>query len=84
MQEEVHRFAITFHRDKRAKRHTASALDTIAGIGPKTKQTLLKTFGSVKRIREASANQLQELLGPKKGQDIFNALHKTDNFDNPE
>ena len=76
MQEEVHRFAITFHRDKRAKRQTASQLDNITGIGPKTKQLLLKTFGSVKRIREASAEQLQELLGPKKGKDIFDALHK--------
>jgi excinuclease ABC subunit C len=76
MQEEVHRFAITFHRDKRAKRQTASQLDNITGIGPKTKQLLLKTYGSVKRIREASAEQLQELLGLKKGKDIFDALHK--------
>jgi excinuclease ABC subunit C len=76
MQEEVHRFAITFHREKRSKRQVASALDSIAGIGPKTKQTLLKQFGSVKRIKEASLEQIQELLGEKNGAKIFNALHE--------
>ena len=53
IQDEVHRFAITFHRDKRSKRQTASVLDTIKGIGEKTKSALLKHFKSVKRIREA-------------------------------
>ena len=77
MQEEVHRFAITFHREKRSKRQVASALDSIAGIGPKTKQTLLKQFGSVKRIKEASLEQIQELLGEKNGAKIFNALHES-------
>lgn len=76
MQEEVHRFAITFHREKRSKRQVASALDSIAGIGPKTKQTLLKQFGSVKRIKEASLEQIQKLLGEKNGAKIFNALHE--------
>ena len=77
MQEEVHRFAITFHREKRSKRQVASALDSIPGIGPKTKQTLLKEFGSVKRIREASLAQLQALLGMKNGEKIFGALQES-------
>jgi excinuclease ABC subunit C len=76
MQEEVHRFAITFHREKRSKRQVASVLDSISGIGPKTKQTLLKEFGSVKRIKEASVEQLQSLLGEKNGAKIFSALHE--------
>ena len=54
IQDEVHRFAITFHRDKRSKRQVASALDNIKGIGEKTKTALLKEFKSVKRIKEAT------------------------------
>ena len=81
MQEEVHRFAIRFHREKRAKRQNASALDNVAGIGPKTKLTLLKTFGSVKRLREATLEQLQDVLGEKKGANIFHALHNPTDFD---
>ena len=67
VQDEVHRFAITFHRDKRSKRQTASELDNIPGIGPKTKDLLLKHFKSLKRIREASENELIELVGKNKG-----------------
>ena len=66
IQDEVHRFAITFHRDKRSKRQVASALDSIKGIGEKTKTTLLRTFKSVKRVREASLEELSAVIGPAK------------------
>lgn len=75
MQDEVHRFAISFHRDKRSKRQTASELDTIAGIGPATKQTLLKQFKSVKRIKEVTLPELQALLGTARGEKIYHNLH---------
>lgn len=75
MQDEVHRFAISFHRDKRSKRQTASELDTIAGIGPATKQALLKQFKSVKRIKEATLLELQALLGTARGEKIYHNLH---------
>jgi excinuclease ABC subunit C len=70
IQNEVHRFAITFHRDKRSKRQIASALDEIKGIGEKTKSTLLKEFKSVKRIREASAEELAAVVGEAKAKII--------------
>lgn len=75
MQDEVHRFAITFHRQKRSKRQTKSELDTIPGVGAKTKELLIKTFGSVKRIKEASLQQLQVVVGHTKGQKLFENLH---------
>lgn len=75
MQDEVHRFAISFHRDKRSKRQTASELDTIAGIGPATKQALLKQFKSVKRVKEATLPELQALLGSARGEKIYHNLH---------
>lgn len=75
MQDEVHRFAISFHRDKRSKRQTASELDTIAGIGPATKQALLKQFKSVKRIKGATLPELQALLGTARGEKIYHNLH---------
>lgn len=75
MQDEVHRFAISFHRDKRSKRQTASELDTVAGIGPATKQALLKQFKSVKRIKEATLPELQALLGTARGEKIYHNLH---------
>lgn len=74
IQDEVHRFAITFHRDKRSKRQTASALDTIKGIGEKTKSALLKHFKSVKRIREASEEELSTIIGPAKAKVLMEAL----------
>ena len=70
IQDEVHRFAITFHRDKRSKHQTVSALDTIKGIGEKTKTQLLKRFKSVKRIREASFDELAAEIGPAKAKII--------------
>lgn len=75
MQDEVHRFAISFHRDKRSKRQTASELDIIAGIGPATKQALLKQFKSVKRVKEATLPELQALLGTARGEKIYHNLH---------
>lgn len=77
IQDEVHRFAITFHRDKRSKRQTASALDTIKGIGEKTKSTLLKHFKSVKRIREASEEELSTIVGPAKAKVLLEALKES-------
>ena len=74
IQDEVHRFAIIFHRDKRSKRQTASALDTIKGIGEKTKSALLKHFKSVKRIREASEEELSAIIGPAKAKVLMEAL----------
>ena len=66
IQDEVHRFAITFHRDKRSKAALHSELDDIKGIGPKTKETLLKIFKSVKNIREASSEELSKAIGESK------------------
>lgn len=75
MQDEVHRFAIAFHRSKRSKRQTASAFDAIGGVGEKTKQRLLQTFGSFKRVQAASVEQLQELLGKTRGGRLYENLH---------
>ena len=74
IQDEVHRFAITFHRDKRSKRQVASALDTIKGIGEKTKTALLKEFKSVKRIKEASLEEISAIAGEAKAKIIKEAL----------
>ena len=77
MQEEVHRFAISFHREKRSARQTASELDNIPGIGPKSRTALLQKFKSVKRIKEAPLADLQSVVGTARGQKIFDALHAT-------
>lgn len=68
IQDEVHRYAITFHRDKRSKHALHSELDDIKGIGPKAKEALLSKFKSVKKIKEASLEQLTEVLGPHKAE----------------
>ena len=70
IQDEVHRFAITFHRDKRSKSQLRSELDTIPGIGPKTKEALLKAFKSVKRIKEASLEDLTKIIGEAKAKTL--------------
>lgn len=75
MQDEVHRFAINFHRDKRSKRQVASELDQLKGVGAKTKASLLQHFGSVKRLKTAELSALQELLGPKRGENLYRQLH---------
>ena len=76
MQDEVHRFAITFHRDKRSKHALHSELDDIRGIGPKTRDALLKAFKSVKRIKEADIQQLTDIIGSSKAEIIFNHFNK--------
>ncbi len=76
MQDEVHRFAITFHRQQRSKRQAASALDAIMGVGEKTKKQLIAHFGSVKRVKEAPIEALQGLLGAKRGENIYRQLHE--------
>lgn len=75
LQDEVHRFAITFHRSKRSKRQIASEIDIVKGIGPKTKEQLLKTFHSVKHIREASQESLAEAIGNRKAQAVYAHFH---------
>lgn len=77
IQDEVHRFAITFHKDKRSKSQTRSELDSIKGIGEKTKVLLLRHYKSVKRIREASFEDLKELIGEAKTKTLINGLKET-------
>ncbi|MCD8260856.1 MAG: excinuclease ABC subunit UvrC [Bacteroides sp.] len=76
IQNEVHRFAITFHKDKRSKRQIASALDTIKGIGEKSKTALLKEFKSVKRIREASFEEIAAVIGNAKAKIVVESLRE--------
>ncbi|HLP04326.1 MAG TPA: excinuclease ABC subunit UvrC [Paludibacter sp.] len=76
IQEEVHRFAIAFHRDKRSKAQIASELDTIAGIGEKTKNDLLQHFKSVKRIKNASLEELSKVAGTSRGSIIYEYFSK--------
>lgn len=78
IQDEVHRYAITFHRDKRSKHALHSELDDIKGIGPKTKEMLLKKLKSVKQIKTTDNQQLIELLGPNKGNLIYKHFHPND------
>ena len=75
IQDEVHRFAITFHRDKRSKRALHSELDDIKGIGPKTRDELLNALKSVKKIREAELPTLSDIIGPAKAQIVYNHFH---------
>ncbi|MCH1431054.1 MAG: excinuclease ABC subunit UvrC [Flavobacteriaceae bacterium] len=73
--DEAHRFGITFHRNKRSKGALKSGLDTIPGVGPKTKETLLRKFKSFKRIKEASKEDLMHVLGENKGIQMYKQLH---------
>ncbi len=75
IQDEVHRFAITFHRDKRSKRALHSEMDDIKGIGPKTRDELLNALKSVKKIREAELSTLSDLIGPAKGKIVYEHFH---------
>lgn len=75
IQSEVHRFAISFHRDVRSKSQVASKLDYIKGIGPKTKDTLLTHFKSVKRLQAASVEELSTVIGRQKAQLVYNELN---------
>ena len=76
IQDEVHRFAITFHREKRTKRALHSELDEIKGVGNKTKDVLLKALKSVKRIREADIQALSEHIGPAKAKIVYEHFHQ--------
>ncbi len=74
LQDEVHRYAITFHRDKRSKEQTKSELDTIKGIGPESKKLLLREFKSLKRIKEANEEQLANVIGKAKAKILITAF----------
>ena len=76
LQDEVHRFAITFHREKRSKHALHSALDDIKGIGPKTREELLKGLKTVKAIREAEISEITAIVGPAKAKIIYDYFHK--------
>ena len=76
IQDEVHRFAIEFHRNKRSKRALHSELDNIQGVGPKTHDGLLKGLKTVKKIREATLEQLSEVIGPSKATIVYNYFHQ--------
>ena len=76
LQDEVHRFAITFHREKRSKRALHSELDSIKGIGPKTRDGLLNALKSVKRIREASEEELAAVIGAAKAHVVYQHFHE--------
>jgi excinuclease ABC subunit C len=75
IQDEVHRFAITFHREKRSKRALQSELDNITGIGPKTRDGLLNGLKSVRRIREADLETLSAIIGPAKARLVHDYFH---------
>ena len=75
LQDEVHRFAIEFHRNKRSKHALESGLDTIKGIGPKTRDELLNSLKSVKRIREAELSVLESLIGTTKARIVYEHFH---------
>ena len=84
IQDEVHRFAIEFHRNKRSKRALLSELDSIPGIGPKSRDELLKGLKSVKRIREAELSALVEILGQKKAQIVYDHFHPSETAEQAE
>ncbi len=84
LQDEVHRFAITFHRDKRSKHALHSALDEIKGIGEKTKDELLKKLKSVKRVKEADIQTLTTIIGPAKAELLYNYFHTTEEEKNKD
>ncbi|MDE6636872.1 MAG: excinuclease ABC subunit UvrC [Muribaculaceae bacterium] len=75
MRDEAHRFGITHHRDRRSKGQTVSELDIIKGIGPATKTSLIRQFKSVKRIKEASLEALEEIVGKAKGGLVYSYFH---------
>ncbi|MBO6018070.1 MAG: excinuclease ABC subunit C, partial [Prevotella sp.] len=79
LQDEVHRFAIEFHRNKRSKRALESELDNIKGVGQKTRDTLLNSLKSVRRIREATQEELSAVIGPAKAQIVYDHFHKEKN-----
>lgn len=81
MRDEAHRFGITHHRNRRSHAQTVSMLDSVPGIGPKTRDALLSHFRSLKRVREADIDRIAAVIGPSKASIIFNALHPTEGDD---
>jgi excinuclease ABC subunit C len=75
VRDEAHRFAITYHRQLRSKSMVDSVLDEVPGIGPKRKKDLLKRFGSLKKLREAGADTLAEVVPKNVADDLYSALH---------
>lgn len=78
IQDEVHRYAITFHRDKRSKHQLHSELDDIKGIGAKTKEALFAHFKTVKRLKESDLQKITEVIGKSKADLVYNYLHSND------
>ena len=76
IQDEVHRYAITFHRDKRSKHALHSELDDIKGFGPKSKELILKKLKTVKSIKEADIQKLTSILGPSKAEILYHHFHE--------
>ena len=76
IQNEVHRYAITFHREKRSKHALHSELDDIRGIGPKTKELLIKELKSIKRIKTTDLQTLTKIIGSSKGKILYEHFHK--------
>lgn len=76
LQDEVHRFAITFHRDKRSKHALASELDEVKGVGPKTKDALLLKFKTIAKIKERSEDELAEVIGKSRANLVYEYFHK--------
>ncbi|MGI9649109.1 MAG: helix-hairpin-helix domain-containing protein, partial [Acidimicrobiia bacterium] len=75
VRDEAHRFAITYHRKLRGKRMVDSILDDVPGVGPSRKKALLRSFGSLKRLREASIDQIEEVVPRNVAQSVYGALH---------
>lgn len=75
MRDEAHRFGITHHRNRRSKSQTVSMLDSIPGVGPKTRDALISHFRSLKRVREADLDQIAAVIGPSKASVVYSALH---------
>ena len=75
MRDEAHRFGITHHRNRRSKSQTVSALDSIKGVGEKTRTALLTKFRSFKRVTEADLDELASVIGPAKASIVYSAIH---------
>ncbi|MCF0213825.1 MAG: excinuclease ABC subunit C, partial [Muribaculaceae bacterium] len=75
LRDEAHRFGITHHRNRRSRGQTVSALDSIKGVGEKTRTALLRKFKSVKQIKAADLDSIAEVIGPAKASIVYNALH---------
>jgi excinuclease ABC subunit C len=76
MQDEVHRFVISYHRDRRSKSLTSSILDSIEGLGPVRKNELLRVFGTINRIKEASVEELSQYVPKKVAENILIKLNE--------